>query len=452
MNPSNQFYATEKPIKLFFKVAIPGLISMLSMSLYMTFEGIFVGQFIGEAAFAAVNIGFPIVMINNALADLIGVGSSVPISIFLGRQDHKQANNIFTCSLIMIMSVAILMGLFIYFSAPFFTNLMGATGQLAELSIRYVRIWAILGPFTTYVFAMDNYLRICGFVKGSMYLNIFMSGFNVLLLALFIGFLDMNVEGAALASSLAIAVSGMIAFVPFVRKKAVLQFVRPHFTLAMIKQVVMCGAPTFLNNIAGRVASILMNAALIRLGGQTAVAAYSVLMYASAVIEPMLYGMCDSIQPAIGYNWGARKLNRVRDITKASFTVCGIVSILCTIVMCQFPNLLASIFVAKSELVLLEISIHAIPLFGYAFITGWFGFAVQGFFAAIEKPLPATILSVCRAMIFPVFLIYALEFMGLDGLWLNYAGTSLLSAMIAIYMLFKSQKTMKDDILNSTSY
>lgn len=79
MEGSNQFFIAAKPTRLFFKVAIPGLVSMLAMSLYLAFEGIFVGHFLGEAAFAAINIGMPVIMINNALADLIGVGSSVPI-------------------------------------------------------------------------------------------------------------------------------------------------------------------------------------------------------------------------------------------------------------------------------------------------------------------------------------------------------------------------------------
>ncbi len=447
MEPSNQFFATAKPLRLFVTVAIPGLVSMLAMSLYQAFEGAFVGQILGEAAFAAVNVGFPIVMINFSLADMVAVGSSVPISVSLGRKDGNRANNFFTCAVLLILAVAVLMGGLMYFLAPFFVGLMGAEGELADLAVRYVRVYALMGPVSTVVFAFDNYLRISGFVKGSMYLNIFMSGLTVVFLAVFLWGLGMNVEGSALATCLAMAVCAVIALVPFLRKKTVLQFVKPRFSVALIREIVTCGTPTFLNNIAGRVAAILMNSALIRMGGQTAVAAYSVMMYASGVIEPMLYGMSDSVQPVIGYNWGAGSLERVRDITKVSFAICGLVSIGCTAAMCLLPGPLASIFVSPEETALMEMSIHAMPMFGIAFLFGWFGFAVQGFFAAIEKPLPATILSVCRAMVFPVVLIYGLGFLGLDGLWLNYAGTSLLAMVLALGMLWKVQKTMKQDIL-----
>ncbi len=455
MHQSNAFFATAKPLRLFLKVAIPGLISMLAMSLYNAFEGVFVGQWLGESAFAAVNIGIPIVFINNALADLVGVGSSVPISVSLGRKDNDRANNFFTCSILLIIAVAIVMGIVIYFAAPFFVRLMGAENvipaegevSLAELCVRYVRIFALMGPVSTVVFAMDNYLRISGFVKGSMWLNVFMSALTVGLLALFLGVCGMNVEGSALAVSISFCVCAMIAVIPFILKKSVLRFVKPRFSFTMIKEIITYGAPIFLNNIAGRVTSILMNSALIAQGGQTAVATYSVMMYAGGVIEPMLYGMSDSVQPAVGYNWGAGSLDRVRDITKVSFTICGLVSVGCTAVMCFAPELLVNLFVKPEETALMQASLRAIPMFGTAFLFGWFGFAAQGFFAAVEKPVPATILSVCRAMVFPVMLIYALSFMGLDGLWLNYTGTAVLAVILAVIMLIMTQKTMKKDIL-----
>ncbi len=450
MQASNQFFATAKPFRLFLTVALPGLISMLAASLYSIAEGAFVGQLLGETAFAAVNLGFPVVMINFALADLIGVGSSVPISISLGSKNNDRANNYFTCSILLIFLTGLISGILIYITAPFFIGLMGAEGELAALAVRYVRVYALLSPVTTVVFATDNYLRISGFVRGSMLLNIFMTVLTVTLLFLFLGVMKMDVVGSALAACLSMLVCALIALLPFVLKKSVLRFVQPQFHFAMIREIVACGMPIFLNNIAGRVTSILMNSALLRLGGQTAIATYSVLMYAAGVIEPMLYGLSDSVQPAIGYNWGAKALDRVRDITKCALYSCAIVSVLCTAVMIGAPQLLAALFVQAEDTVLMEMSVHAMRLFGTAFLLGWFSFAIQGFFGSIGKPLPATILSVSKALVFPVLLIYGFEALGLglDGLWLNYTGTSVLTAVMAVIMLLRIQKTMKHDIEN----
>ena len=110
-------FSTLSPWRLFFRVALPGMVSMFAMSIYSIFEGIFIGQRLGEVAFAAVNIAMPVVLINFSIADLVGVGSSVPISIALGKKDERTANNYFSCSIILIVLAAIIMGLAMFFAA-----------------------------------------------------------------------------------------------------------------------------------------------------------------------------------------------------------------------------------------------------------------------------------------------------------------------------------------------
>ena len=447
MQEKNHFFATARLTRLFFMVALPGMVSMLAMTIYSIIEGAFIGHLLGEAAFAAVNLAMPFVMINFSLADLVGVGSSVPISIALGRGDRARANNFFSCSLVLIFSASVFMGILLFFASPYLVSLMGAEGELADLAVKYVRVYALLGPVTTIVFAMDNYLRICGFVKISMGLNIFMSLLTIGLLSLFLGLCGMNVEGSALATSISMSFCAVLALIPFFLKKTVLSFTRPRLTVTMLREIAACGSPVFLNNIAGRVASIIMNSALLRVGGvaygQTAVAAYSVLMYASDIIQPMLYGMSDSLQPAIGYNWGAKSLDRVRDITKCSFIACGVVSVIGTVFMYFFSAPIASVFVKAEDTALMEMAVHAMKIFCIAYLFRWFGFAVQGFYSAIERPLPASILSVSSAMILPILFVYVLSPMGLDGLWLNLAATSLVVTLMAVVMLRLSQRSMK---------
>ncbi len=442
MQRSNEFFATAKPHRLFFTVAIPGIISMLSASIYSILEGVFIGNFLGEAAFAAVNIAMPLVFINFSLADLVGVGSSAPISVSLGRKDERAANNIFTCSVIMIFLAAALMGVVLFFSSPTLIRLMGAEGELAASAVRYIRVYALTGPLTTIVFAMDNYLRICGFVKGSMFLNIFMSVLTAVLIFIFLGVLDMDVAGAALATSISMTLCALIAFIPFFCKKTILKFVRPKFSYRMLRQIFACGAPTFFNNISGRVAAIIMNSVLLIMGGQTAVAAYSVLMYAGSIVEPMLYGMCDSINPAVGYNWGAGEVRRVRDISKCSFTACGILSLMATAALFVFANPVAALFVGGDNEALLLMSASALKIFCSAYLFRWFCFAAQSFYGAIEKPLPATVISVSSACVFPIIFIFALYPMGLDGLWLNMTATSFAVAVISLIMLLSFQRKL----------
>ncbi len=436
---SKTLFAKTPPLKLFFIASIPGAVSMLASALYQLFDGIFVGQFLGGTPFAALNLAMPFVIINFALADLIGVGSSVPISICLGRKQDKEANNIFTCACLMIVGAGVVVGGILYAAAPLLIRLMGAEGDFAELAVQYLRVYAISSPVTTIVFAMDNFLRISGMIRGSMMLNIIMSVISAGLEFLFLGILGWGIWAAALATCSGMFIAAALALIPFLRGRATLHFCRPHFHMAMIRQIISCGSPNFLNNIAGRITSILLNAILVRLGGETAVSIYGVLMYVDGFIQPLMYGMCDSLQPAVGYNWGAGKNSRVRQIERCCFTASGVVSLASVVVIALVPSQIASLFMSDADAAAMATAVTALQLFSLTYITRWFSFATQSYMLAIEKPLPASIISVSTALLFPVLLIVLLWPLGLTGIWLNFAGTALLAAVLSLIILIKKR-------------
>ena len=129
-----------------------------------------------------------------------------------------------------------------------------------------------------------------------------------------------------------------------------------------------------------------MNVLLIRMGGTLEVSAFSVLMYCSDLVQPVLYGLCDSMQPAIGYNWGAASYKRVKTLAKCVFTSTAVVSAFAFALMFSIPRQQASIFVDSSEIALPDLSARALKLFSEEFFFWWFGFAAQSFFNAIQKP------------------------------------------------------------------
>ncbi len=449
---TEQMYATMKPWRLFFVVALPGMVSMFAMSVYSVFEGAFIGHILGKEAFAAINIAFPLVMINFSIADLIGVGASAPISIALGKGDHKTANNVFTSSILMIFLTSIVMGGVMFFAATPLARMMGAEGELLATSVRYLRTYALCSPLTTIFFAMDNYLRISGYVKTSMIINIACNLATIGFLTYYLLVVKMDVVGSALATSVSMCVSSLIAMIPFLKGTALLKFCRPRISFAMIRQIAACGSPVFLNNISGRVTSILMNISLMTLGarelggedgGTTAVAVYAVLMYASDLCWPLLYGISDSLSPAIGYNWGAGSYSRVKKILSCNYIGTCTVGLVSTAVLFFFARPLASFFVEAEDPALLALSADAIRIFCFAYLFRWMGVTTQSFFSAIEKPARATVMSVATAVVFPVLLLGALWHFGLDGIWFNWVGTSFLAAILALVLLLFMLRTIK---------
>ena len=438
MNSSTLFSQTP-PRKLFFLAAIPGAVSMLASALYQTLDGVFVGQIIGELAFAALNLAMPFVIINFSLADLIGFGSAVPISISLGKREEQEACNIFTCSCILIVATGVLIGGILFAAAPLLIRLMGAQGEFARLAVQYLQVYALCSPGTTMLFAMDNYLRICGYIRGSMWMNVLMSVLSCLLEVLFLGVFGWGIWAAALATCTSMFVCVLLSLIPFLRKRAVLRFCKPRFHARLVRQIVACGCPNFLNNIAGRITSILMNAILVRIGGEMAVSVYGILMFAEGFIQPLLYGMCDSLQPAVGYNWGAQQFSRVRAIETYCYVASAVVSLLAMAVLLAFPQQITALFVSDAEAQLIDTATGALRLFSLTYLTRWFSFATQSYMLAIEKPVPASLISVSTALLFPVLFIVVLWPLGLTGIWLNFAATAVLAAGMAAVILIRTR-------------
>lgn len=437
---SKTLFAKTPPIKLFFIAAIPGAVSMLASALYGLLDGIFVGQFLNETAFAALNLAFPFVVINFSLADLIGLGSAVPIAISLGKKEEQEANNIFSCACIMIVATGALIGGILYASAPALIGMLGAEGELAHMAVQYMRVYAICSPVTTIVFAMDNYLRICGQIKRSFTLNILMAVIGAVLEFTFLFIFKWGIWGAALATCSGMLICALLALYPFLRSRLQLRFCRPRFSLELIRQIITCGSPNFLNNIAGRITSILMNIVLLDMGGPSAVSIYGILMYLGEIVQPILYGVCDSLQPAVGYNWGAGNYARVKAIEKCCFTASAIVSVTATIIMLVIPEQLSSLFIKDPTQSFLTEAGTALQLFSLTYITRWFSFATQSYMIAVDKPVPASIISVSTALMFPLILIGALWPLKLTGLWLNSTVTAALAGILAVIVMLKFRK------------
>lgn len=436
-------FSKVKPSKLFFKAAIPGSIGMLASSLYQLMDGVMVGQFLGDTAFAAVNLAMPFVIINFAIADLIGVGSSVPIAHALGRKADDEANNYFTSACIMIFAAGVALGAILFFLAEPLMRLMGAEGVLMEYAAEYLKVYALCSPVTTIVFATDNYLRISGKINYSLFVNILMSILCMGLEFLFLYVFRWGIWAAALGTAAGMMTAAVVSLTPFFLKKTPLRFVRPRFTRSMIKTTVSCGMPNFLNNVAARITSIFMNMMLLRFGGETAVSVYGVLMYAEGFVQPLMYGACDSLQPALGFNWGAGDYKRVKDIEKYCLAACMVVSVLSAVGLLVFPEQITALFMNSPDPAMTEMAVTAMTIFALTYFVRWISFAAQSFFLAIGRSLEATLLSVSVALVFPLILIGTFYPLELTGLWLNTPVTALLAGVLAVVLFILFIKRMR---------
>lgn len=166
-------------------------------------------------------------------------------------------------------------------------------------------------------------------------------------------------------------------------------------------------------------------------------------MYASDICQPLLYGMSDALSPAIGYNWGAENYDRVKKIVKCNYVGTCVIGVVSTAIMFFLAHPLASIFANSADSALLELSSHAIKIFCFTYMFRWVSITTQSFLSAIEKPVQATIIAVAVALVFPIILLGAFWSLGLNGIWLNMVGTSILASILAVILILRVNKSIR---------
>lgn len=432
---TRRLFLETHPSRLFFKAALPGAASMLASALYNLADGIFVGQLLGQQAFAAINLAMPFVILNFAFGDMIGVGSAVPISIGLGKGDAAKANNIFSCSVLLNLVLGAITGLVLYLAAPSIFALMGATGELAEMATTFLRVYAVASPLTVGMFAVDNYFKVCGHIRSSLVLNVGMSVFGGVVEFSLMYFFHLGVFGAALGYALAMAVCFLAGLLPFALGRMQLRFVRPQVSWVIVREIAGAGMPVFLSNAAGRVTSIAINSALLFFGGEYAVSVFGLVMYVDDFVFPLLYGVCDSLQPSIGYNWGAGRFDRVIAIEKRCVVAAAVISISSAVAVYMAPDQLTALFISNPPAELLEMARLAFRVFSLVFLVRWISSTTQLFLIAVQRSKLATILALLSSFILPLAEIPLLWPLGLLGLWLNFPVMAVIVGVVSLVLL-----------------
>ncbi len=418
---NSEVFASLPPTKLILRCAVPSMVTMVFGALYSMADGLFVGRFIGQDALAAVNLIMPVITIVFAFSNMIATGSSVQISILLGRKDREGASRVFSFSIKVILLLSGVFGLLGYWGAEPFIRLIspGADAQAIRYSVEYLRVYAAFAPLLLVFYATDNYLRVCGREKISMWIGIMSQLLNVVLDTVLIAGLGMGVRAAAAASCISMALGSIVTLLLFTRKRMDLYYTRENIPLKNFLCILANGSSEFFSNIASSVMSVILNLFLLKYGGTTAVAAFSVVMYVDSIVGMLIFGLCDALQPAISYCYGAGLTERVKAIFKRVL-LCSIFFSLCSMLFMLFiGQYVAPLFVKSEDTELLKLSISAMKIFAFSYLVGWMDTCFSSFFTALERPARSFIVSLFGTLIFPILFLFILSgIWELNGIWL----------------------------------
>ena len=396
--------------KLMVQMAVPALVGQVINLLYNIVDRIYIGHIpeVGGTALTGVGLFTPILMLITAFAMLAGAGGAPRAAIAMGKGDKESAEKIMgNCFTVLMILAVILTGVF-YFAAPTLLRWFGASDATLPYAVTYSRIYVIGCVFVLTVMGMNTFITTQGFAKISMLTTIIGAVINIVLDPIFIFLFDMGVAGAALATILSQAVSA-IWILRFLSGKQTILKLRPANMKLIPKVILPClglGISSFVMVSTESILSISFTSSLSRYGGDVAVGAMTVLTSINQLITMPLSGVCQGGQPLISYNYGAKKLDRVKEAFFCQFGVCVTYTTVFWLMLMLFPNVFAGIF--TSDLALVDYTAWALRIFLACGFSVGFQLSCQQAFMALGQAKISLVMALLRKVILLIPLIFIL--------------------------------------------
>ena len=436
MNKLANELGTQKISKLLIKQAVPATIGILVMSLNMIVDTIFVGQWIGVLAIAAITVVLPIAFLISSIGMGIGIGGSSIISRALGANNPEKAFLTFGNQICLTVILAILfVVLGNIFSVPIL-NLFGAKGEILPIASEYFGVIIYGVPFLAFAMMGNPTIRAEGKPKFAMYAMMVPSVLNILLDILFIKYFNWGMYGAGLATSIAYASCGLYILYFFLSSKSELQIIPKNFKLdfKIVQEIAKLGGVSIVRQGAISILMIVLNYSLYTYGGEISIAVFGiinrVMMFA---LSPVL-GVSQGFLPVAGFNIGAKKNDRVKETIKKSIYFGSILGTLVFIGIVIFKEQIIWIF--TNDATLLEKTPDAMLIVFLVTPIVTMQLIGSAYFQAAGKAMPALLLTLLKQGIFLIPLAYLLPiYYGIDGVWWSFPIADTLATIITVLVL-----------------
>ena len=423
------------------KFAIPAIISMLVSALYNIVDQIFIGQGVGMLGNAATNIAFPVTTIATALALLLGIGGASNYNLEMGAGREKKASSIAGTALSTLVITGVILAVAVLLFLRPLLSLFGATTDVMPYAVDYLGITAVGLPFYALSIGGNHIVRADRSPTYSMTCVLTGAIINTILDPLFIFGFGWGIKGAAWATVIGQVVSGILVVIYFGKfRKMYLEMSMLKPSSECLKAIISLGMASCINQIAMAIVQIVLNNILRYYGGLSVygsdipIACVGVISKVNQVFMAICIGISQGCQPIWGFNYGAKKYDRVRLAYRYSMIACTAIATVFFLCFQLFPHQIVSIFGTGSDLYF-QFAERYLKIFMFMTFANGIQPMSSGFFTSIGKAKLGIVMSLTRQVLFllPLIVVFSL-IMGIDGVM--YAGPIADAAALSLAILF----------------
>lgn len=434
----------EKIGRLLLQYAIPAVIGTMVNSLYNIVDRVFIGQGVGAMAIAGLTLTFPILIFLQAFGMLIGSGAATRVSIHLGRKAGEMAEKVLGNALTLTIIITIITVLPCMIWMEDLLMAFGGSEQTIPYAKDYLMIVVPGTILTSLSFGFNAVMRASGYPKKAMYTMLIGAIVNVVLDPIFIFWLDMGIQGAAIATIISMFLSAAFVMNHFVQKDSLVRFRRGTFRLErhVVWNILTIGVSPFAMQLAGSLVVVIQNYALKTHGGDLALGANGIITSVGMLLVMLIIGIAQGMQPIVGFNYGAGHHRRVQEALRLVIITATIIMGLGCATNVLFPRVISRVFTNDPELI--DVTANGLRISLMVFVVVGSQICISQFFQSIGIAWKAMFLSLSRQCLFliPALLIFP-KIWGLDGVWYASPFSDFIAAVTAWGFLWYHVKNLQ---------
>lgn len=429
----------KKMLSMYGKYVSLNVIAMIGLSCYILADTFFVANGVGVNGLAALNLAIPVYSFINGLGLMIGMGGATKYAICKAQKNHRDASEIFTHAVVLGLVGGILFLAAGIWGSEGLSRLLGGDEITFELTNVYLKTLMCFAP----AFILNNIL--VAFVRNDGAPNLAMAAMlsgsisNIFLDYVFIYPLKMGMFGAAFATGIA-PVMSMIVLSGYFRKRCnKFHFIRCKMKITFLKTISTLGIASFITEVSSGIVIIVFNIVILRLEGNLGVAAYGIIANLALVATAIFTGIAQGIQPIISENYGAGKKENITRIIRYAVITSLVTSVILAIVAGVAAEPVTSAFNSENNPKLGSLAAMGLRIYFTGFFFAGLNIIFASWFSSVEKPAPSFIISILRGgvIIIPLLLVFS-ALLGIQGVWITYPITELLTLLVACKAALRS--------------
>ena len=426
--------------KQFFKYVSQNIFGLLGTSCYILADTYFIAQAAGTDGVTLLNLCLPIYNLIFAFGSMIGLGAATRYAI-LRAQGDARAQRYFSNAIFSVCILAVPFMLVGIFRPDGLLRLMGGDADIVALGMNYARIFLMFTPFFMCNYVVASFVRNDGDPSLAMVATLSGSLFNVVFDYIFIFPMGLGLPGAALATAISPILSIAVCSAHFIKKSNTITFVRKAPSVRLLAQSCQLGISGFVGELSSGVTTTVFNFLLLRLAGNVAVAAYGVVANFALVATAIFNGVAQGAQPLVSECYGksdkagARKL-----LILGSCTALVLAAVLYSVVF-GATDALVGIFNSESSVQMAQFAHMGMRLYFVGYFFAGFNIVAAGYLSATDRPVEASVTSICRGMVAIVVCSLVLSrLFGMNGVWAAFPASELLTAVLTLFLLLRGKK------------